>query len=355
MSHPLRIGIIGVAGIAGAHVNNLKKVEGAQVAAIADINPEVLGQRGQEWEIDPDARYTDYTEMLADPAIDAVTICTPNFFHCEPTVKALEAGKHVLVEKPMAMTVAEAERMVDAAKASSAELVTGFQWRFDRKARFLKAQREAGQFGDIHYVRVQAWRRRLIPSWGVFTDKEKQGGGALIDWGVHLIEMAHDIIGKPRPLSCFASEWTSIGNQPPTVEAPWGKWNHENYTVEDASVAMIKMEHNITMVVETSFAAHIPHNIANVSIMGSKGGGTFDPLQLHYDHNGYMLNATPDYIGKGDPFAEKMQHFVEVCRGERENLSTGEDGLAVQRILNGVYASIEAGSAVDLQALGAAH
>jgi len=355
MTHPLRIGIIGISGIAGAHHSNLHKVDGAEVTAIADINVEALDHRGEEWSIDPAARYADYQELLADPAIDAVSICTPNFFHCEPTIAALEAGKHVLVEKPMAMTVAEAERMCAAAAANDRHLVTGFQWRFNPKARFLKAQREAGLFGDIHFVRVQAWRRRLIPSWGVFTDKAKQGGGALIDWGVHLVEMAHDIIGKPRPLSIFASEWTSIGNRPNDALCPWGDWQHENYTVEDASVAMVKLAGNVTMIIETSFVAHLPHNLTNVQIMGSEGGCTFDPLTLSYNHNGYMVNATPEHIGKGDDFAEKMRHFVEVCRGERANESSGEDGLAVQRILNGVYAAIDAGGAVDLQRLGDDH
>jgi len=350
--HPLRIGIIGISGIAGSHVKHLEKIDGAGVTAIADILPEALERRGKEWGIDPAARYLDYREMLADPAVDAAIVCTPNFAHCEPSIAALEAGKHVMVEKPMAMTVAEAERMVAAAKTSGRQLVVGFQMRFSPKARFLKAQREAGVFGDIHYARVQSWRRRQIPSWGVFTDKEKQGGGALIDSGVHLVEMAHDIMGKPRPLSIFASEWTSIGNRPCDVKCPWGVWKHENYTVEDASIAMVKLEGGATMVVESSFAAHIPRNIANVTIVGSEGGGALDPLQLHYDRNGYMLNAEPEYIGEGNPFAEKMRHFAEVCRGERENESSGEDGLAVQRILNGVYAAAEAGGAVNLQELG---
>ncbi len=273
MTTPFRMGFIGVAGIANAHITNLKPIEGVELAAIADINPETLEKIGEQHGIE--GRYTDYLEMLADDAIDAVSVCTPNFLHCKPTIDALEAGKHVIVEKPMAMSVDEAERMCAAAKANGRHLVAGFQWRFSAKAQFLKAQHEAGVFGEIHYVRVQALRRRGIPSWGMFTDKSKQGGGAMIDIGVHMVEMAHYITGKPTPVAAYATEWTSIGNQPCDVQCSWGAWKHDNYTVEDAAVGMVKFDNGMTMMIESCFAAHIKHDVMNVQIMGSKGGGSY--------------------------------------------------------------------------------
>ncbi|MDA3963191.1 MAG: Gfo/Idh/MocA family oxidoreductase [Planctomycetota bacterium] len=344
MTTPFRMGFIGVAGIAKAHMKHAQPIDGVELHAIADISEDALKKVGDEFEIS--GRYTDYKEMLRDETLDSVSVCTPNFLHCQPTIDALEAGKHVIVEKPMAMTVDECERMCAAAKASGKQLVTGFQWRFTEKAQFLRDQVAGGAFGEIHYVRVQALRRRGIPSWGVFTDKSKQGGGAMIDIGVHLVEMAHYICGKPNPVAAYGSQWTSIGNKPCDAQCSWGVWKHDNYTVEDAAVGMVKFDNNMTMMVETSFAAHIKEDVMNVTIMGSKGGGTFNPLEISYDQNGYMLNAAPHFVAKKSDFAEKMRHFIETCRGERSNDSTGEDGLAVQKILNGIYDAIDANAEI---------
>jgi len=347
-----RLGIIGVAGIANAHREHLAKVPHTEVAAIADINPDTLQDVGEQWDLSIDDRYTDYRDMLQRGDLDAISICTPNCFHAEPCIDALHAGKHVLVEKPMALDEAEAEAMVAAAQASPGELVVGLQWRFDPRARFLRAQAEAGAFGEVHHVRVHALRRRLIPSWGLFTDKEKQGGGALIDIGVHLIEMAHFIVGSPQPVTASAQYWTSIGNRPCTVRCPWGAWKHEDYTVEDLLVGFVRFADGSTLSIETSFAAHVEAERFDVQIMGSDGGGSFDPPRVFHDQNGYMLTSEPAFVGKEQPFAEKMRHFVEVCRDDRANEASGHDGLAVQRIIGGLYRSADAGREVELAPAG---
>lgn len=345
---PFRIGFIGAGGISGAHMKDLKPIPGVELVAAADPVEANLQKAKDNYGVA--AHYTDYKKMLKDSSLnlDAVSVCTPNFLHAQPTIDALEAGKHVIVEKPMAMTVKECQKMVAAAKANKRHLVCGFQWRFDPKAQYLANIHKQGGFGDIQYVRIQALRRRGVPSWGVFYDKAKQGGGPLIDIGVHVLEMTHYIIGKPQPVTVSASMWTDIGQKKPTARPPWGDWNWKDLTVEDLAVGMIRFANGVTAVIESSFCAHIEKDVWTVQIMGSKGGGTFEPLQYFTDQHGYMVNSTPSFIGKEAHFAEKMKHFVAVCRGERENDSSGEDGLAVQQILCGLYDSAEAGKEIKV-------
>ena len=142
--------------------------------------------------------------------------------------------------------------------------------------------------------------------------------------------------------------YTDIGARQPEAKSNWGDWNFKDYTVEDLAVGFIRFENGITAVIESSFAAHIKEDMWNLQIMGTQGGGTFNPLEYHSDHNGYMHTSSPSFIGKGNHFEEKMKHFVAVCRGEIENDSSGEDGLAIQRMLCGLYESAEAGKEIQL-------
>ena len=203
MADPFRFAVIGAGGISHAHMRHIQPIDGVEMTAAADVVEDNLTKVQEEFGFKD--VYKDYRDMLKDESIDAVSVCTPNFLHAQPTIDALEAGKHVMVEKPMSMTVKESEDMVAAAKANGKHLVCGFQWRFDVKSRYLSNLQREGAFGDIQYVRIQALRRRGIPSWGVFYDKEKQGGGPMIDIGVHVLEMTHHIIGKPKPVSISAS------------------------------------------------------------------------------------------------------------------------------------------------------
>lgn len=344
MAKPLRIGFIGVSGIANQHMASLKSIEGVELAAAADIKEEAL-QKVQEAHGVQEV-YTDYKKMFKEANLDAISVCTPNFLHKQPTIDALKAGHHVIVEKPMAMNAKECEAMNKAAAASGKHLVVGFQWRFTPQAQFLRRQVQEGVFGDINYVRVQALRRRGIPSWGVFGNKELQGGGGLIDIGVHLLEMAHFIIGGPDPESTVGSTYQYLGNKKPETKTLWGDWDYKSYTVEDLATGYVKFKNGTSLVIESSFATHIKEETNNVQIMGSKGGGNFNPLEIYTDANGYMMDSTPNFIGEDEHWKEKMEHFVGVCRGERENISTGHDGWAVQEILDGIYSSAEKGKEI---------
>lgn len=342
-----KVGFIGAGAIAVHQMSLLKKIEGVEVSAAADIGAKSLDNARQQHSIPH--LYTDYKQMLRERKdLDAISVCTPNGLHAENTIAALEAGKHVLVEKPMAMNAAEGQKMIDAAKKSGKQLIVGFQFRFAPQTKVIRTQIESGQFGKILYVRCQALRRRGIPNWGVFGRKELQGGGPMIDIGVHSLEMAHYMIGSPRPISATGNCFTFLGNKPSNIESQWPNWDHKTYNVEDMAVGMIRFDNGAMLTIEASFVAHVPADVWNVQIMGEKGGAIWDPPQVFKDQDGYMMNMTPGYVGNWDNFQVKLQHFVDVCQGKRANDSSGEHGLMVQKMLDAIYASSEQGREVRI-------
>src|SRR5215207_8938186 len=238
---PFKVGFIGAGGIALTHMHHLKKVEGVELVTAADISGKALDKAKADYSLKD--VYTDYKQMLAKhPELDAVSVCTPNGLHAENSIAALEAGKHVLVEKPMAMNARQAQAMVDASKKAKKNLIVGFQHRFEPKSKVIRDQVNAGAFGKILYVRAQALRRRGIPSWGVFGRKDLQGGGPMIDIGVHIVETAHYMIGSPRPVTATGNHWTFMGNKPSSVASMWPNWDHATYTDEDFAAGMIRFD-----------------------------------------------------------------------------------------------------------------
>lgn len=351
MSKTFKIGFIGAGGIALAHMKYLKPMKDVEVVAAADISQKSLDTAKAEYNIPH--LYTDAQVMLKEQKdLDAVSVCTPNGLHAPNTIAALEAGKHVLVEKPMAMNATEGQAMIDAARRAGKQLIVGFQQRFDPRTALIRRQIAEGHFGKILYVRCQALRRRGIPNWGVFGRKDLQGGGPMIDIGVHVMEMAHFAIGSPRPLTATGNTWTFHGNKPSDVRSVFPGWDWKTYTVEDLAVGMIRLEGGTMLSVESSFVAHIEKDVWNFQVMGEKGGATWDPIQLYKDQDGYMMNITPAFMGRvgwDEIWDVKMKHFVEVCRDGRKNESPGEHGLMVQKMLDGVYASAQKGREVEIE------
>jgi predicted dehydrogenase len=345
---PLRIGIIGCGGIAQTHINYLKKYPGVTVVAGADIKPAALERTKEKHGIEH--LFDNYTSMLKEMAddIDAVTVCTPNGVHHDAAIAAANAGIHVLCEKPMAMNAKQAQEMADAAKKNGVEFVIGFQHRYEPRSKVLRDLIAGGALGKILYVRAQALRRRGIPNWGVFGQKAIQGGGPMIDIGVHILESSHSIIGGPNPISATGNTYTFLGNKESSVISPWAGWDHKTYTVEDMAVGMIRFDTGAMLTIESSFVAHIEEDIFNIQIFGEKGGAIWDGTKIYTDYNNLMIDATPSYIGKWDMWDYKMKHFVDVARGERVNEAPAEAGIAVQKMIDGVYESAAAGHEVKI-------
>jgi predicted dehydrogenase len=345
---PLRVGIIGCGGIAQTHARYLKQMPGVSIVCGADIRPAALEQMRTAHGVE--LLYDDYNTMLKEvgDAVDAISVCTPNGVHAPAALAALNAGKPVLCEKPMAMNAKEAQQMADAAKANGVEFIIGFQHRYEPRSKYVRDLIESGALGKILYVRAQALRRRGIPNWGVFGRKELQGGGPMIDIGVHILETAHSLIGTPNPIAATGNTFTYLGNTQSDVVSQWPKWDYETYTVEDMAVGMIRFDTGTMLTLESSFVAHIKEDVFNIQIMGEKGGVIWGTSETFTDYNNYMLNATPAFIAKWDMWEYKMKHFVEVVRDGRPNEAPAAHGVMVQKMLDGIYAAAAAGKEVTI-------
>ena len=227
-----KIGIIGCGGIAnGKHMPSLKKVPGVEMVAFCDIVLERAEKAAKDFGTADAKVYEDYKELLKDETIDIVHVCTPNRSHSFITVDALDAGKHVMCEKPMAINSAEALKMLEAATRSGKKLSIGYQNRQTPEAQFLKEEAVKGTFGDIYYAKATAIRRRAVPTWGVFLNEEEQGGGPLIDIGTHALDLTLWTMDNYKPKYCVGTAYHKLNNDTRTGNA-WGDWDPDKFTVE---------------------------------------------------------------------------------------------------------------------------
>lgn len=348
MSKAIRVGIIGVGGIArGVHIPGYKKLPGVEIAAVSDL---VL-DRAQEAAKDagPDTRaYADYREMLTAEELDAVSVCTPNAFHKDPTIAALEAGAHVLCEKPIASSVADGEAMIAAANRTGKLLTIGLMTRFAPYAQAIRRFSDDGFLGEVYYARAQYLRRRLIPDWGVFHIHEKSGGGALIDIGVHILDLTMWLMGSPKPVSVSGATYSKFGNRPDLINrkgAPL-KFPPDEFDVDDNAFAHVRFDNGAVLSLEVSWASEIPDNVHTVQLLGDRGGATTSPLALHTQMNGALVDITPKDLSDVRPHDAEIEHFIASVRGERELVVKAEEALEVQRVLEGIYESSRTGQEV---------
>src|SRR5258705_8742865 len=290
----LSIAMVGCGGISEIQLDVLKEFPEVEIVAGVDSRSERLKVMEEKYGVKQ--LYSDWKKMLKEVKPDAVSICTPNGQHAHASIHSSNAGSHVITAKPMAMTPAECEKMIEAAKKAKKKLVCGFQFRFHPSTQFITRARDEGQFGNIMFMKCQALRRRGIPNWGVFGRKELQGGGPMIDIGVHVIEMAHYVMGSPKPVAASGNTWTYLGNKPSDVASMWPNWDHKTYTVEDLAIGQIRFDNGAILHIEASFAAHIEKDVWNFNLMGDKGGANWDPPAVFTDHAGSMVNETPRWI-----------------------------------------------------------
>ncbi len=336
----LRLAFIGSGGIARAQMRIMKGFPDVEIIAAADVNEHALEQAKADHGIP--AVYTDWKEMLRKEKPMAVSVCTPNGLHAEHTIGALRTGAHVLVEKPMAMNAREAAAMTATARRLRRSLIIGFQYRFDSRAQFIRQMAGEERFGRILFVRCQALRRRGIPNWGVFGRKELQGGGPLIDIGVHIMEVAHYCMGSPRPVAASGQTFRYLGDQPCNVACQWPNWDHKTYTVEDLAIGHIRFENGAVMHLEASFAAHC-QDAFTFSLMGEKGGADFEPPLIRTDENGYMVNKTPAFLPQPDGFGRKLRFFVDTVLYGKPTEAPAEAGLMIQKMMDAIYTSAAKG------------
>ncbi len=346
-----RVAFIGCGGISTTQMNIFAKMPDVEVVAGVDIVPARLKAFSEKWGVT--RLYKDWKTMLKEVKPDGVSVCTPNGLHAAPVIDALKAGAHVICEKPMAMNPGECEKMIAAARKAGKKLAIGFQYRYHPNTQFLTRARDDGQFGEIMFMKCQALRRRGIPNWGVFGQKKLQGGGPMIDIGVHVIEMAHYFMGSPKPVAASGNTWTYMGNKPSKVVSMWPNWDYKTYTVEDLAIGQIRFDNGAILQIEASFVAHIEKDMWNFNFMGTKGGGQWDPPMIFTDRSNTMINSSPAFVGNQTSFESmfesKQRNWVDACTRNTPLEAPGEAGLAVQKMLDGIYRSAAAGKEVAIR------
>lgn len=342
----LRIGVIGAGGIAQArHIPAFQQLsEHVTIEAICDVNEEVAKNVAEKFMISK--IYTNYQEMFAE--IDAVVVCTPNKFHAEISIAALEAGIHVLCEKPMAMSAEEGKKMVDAARSSGKVLAIAYHYRFLKDSQAAKKLVIENEIGEPIVARVKALRRRKVPGWGVFTNKDLQGGGTLIDWGCHYLDLSLWLLGNPEPVEVIGTAYNRLSKIPNQVNQ-WGSFDSESFDVDDHVTAYIKFQNGASMLFETSWSANIPKDEEGVSISGLKGGIDLFPLQLNQAKHGMLLNTVADWV-PGEDIADipQAKNFVDSCLGRAELIVKPEQALQVSKIIDAIYKSSETGDSIKM-------
>ncbi len=306
MASKLKAAIIGCGGIAnGKHMPSIKKVSGIEMVAFCDIIEERAVKAAKEYGTKKAVVYTDYKELLKDKAIDAVYVLTPNKDHSYITIAALEAGKHVMCEKPMAKTSAEAKAMVEAAKKAGKLLTIGYQNRQRADAQYLKKAVARGDLGEVYFAKAHAIRRRAVPTWGVFLDEEKQGGGPLIDIGTHALDITLWTMDNYKPKSVMGSAYKKLNGNGDCGNA-WGPWDPEKFTVEDSAFGFIQMEDGATIILESSWALNtLDADEAKTTLCGTKAGADMkDGLRINGDDLGHLYTKTPALESGGAAYYE---------------------------------------------------
>ncbi|MBW3624534.1 MAG: Gfo/Idh/MocA family oxidoreductase [Armatimonadetes bacterium] len=334
----VKVAVIGV-GIGHAHLNGYSKCKDAEIAAVCDVDEARAHKVASEFGVKE--IYTDYHELLRRDDIQGISVCLPNFLHAPIAIDCFNAKKAVLCEKPLATTVAEGERMVQAAKENGCLFMMGFNNRFRGDTQVLKKFIEAGELGDIYYAKTGWLRRAGIPGMGGwFTTKEKSGGGPLIDLGVHVLDMTLYLMGNPKPVSAMGSAYAKFG--PGRAEA-MGKV----YDVEDLASGFVKFDNGATVFVEASWESFTERERIYSELFGTKGGATLDPFRIFKREQGVLVDLTPEYP-RVSGHERETWHFVECIREKKTPLATGEHGLDILKILDAIYRSAETGDEVKI-------
>ena len=299
----IRIGIIGCGGIAnGKHMPGLRSIENVEMVAFCDIIEEKAQQAAKDYGTEDAKVYTDYKKLLEDKTIDVVHVCTPNRSHSFITVDALEAGKHVMCEKPMAINSEEAKKMLDAAERTGKKLCIGYQNRYRPEMLYLKKEAEDGTFGDIYYSEAIAIRRRAVPTWGVFINEYEQGGGPLIDIGTHSLDLTLWITNNYKPKYCVGTSYHKLNGLAPELQGnTWGPWDSSKYTAEDSAFGFVVMENGATILVKSSWALNYEPSLeASTLICGTLAGADFaNGLQINGVRNGRQYIMKPNFGAGG--------------------------------------------------------
>lgn len=353
------LGIIGAGSIGRVHAEAARR-NGLRVAGAWDFHRD----RADALVAAHGGRATDSLEELLGLAdIDAVAIAVPNSAHIGCATRAFGAGKHVLLEKPMALSVAECDRILEARDEAGRVLQLGFVCRGSPTSRLAKRLIDAGRLGEIYHAKCSIYRRRGIPGLGGwFTTQAISGGGPLIDLGVHLIDLGRWLCGSPEALRASGATYGTFGHPiekyrfvemwagPPKIDGV--------FDVEDHATALVRFDGGLTVELNVTWAMNQPESALpeGIRLFGDQGGVAFrvfeKDLVLATEEEGRIVDVTPKF-GPEDPLASAWDEQYRQFRGAIADgvgpHATGEDGRAVQAIVEAIARSSEEGREVEVR------
>ena len=334
----LKIGLLDCGDIAWYHLRQIQAHEEVVLGAVYNRGRERLERLGSAAGLRKDRLFTDVDQMFDEAGLDAVVNCLPNALHSPVSVAALDAGLHVLCEKPMATSFAEAEAMVDAAQRNNRKLLIGLSRRFKGESMSAKRLVESGVLGDVYYSKAGWMRRNGIPGWGSwFTRRELAGAGPIYDIGVHALDLTCWLGGTFDVDQVLASSYARFGPK----QRGYGDWGTVNesgyYDVEDLASALIKMRNGSSVAFEVSWAAHVPSSEFSVMVLGEEAGLDMSKMMLHSTDG--SEKDTPVEFEATDSYWEEMGHFIDCIVNGVEPLTKPDEMLGLQKMLDMILMS----------------
>lgn len=331
----IRIGLIGVGAAAQInHIPALKKTEGLELTALCDRDPEKAARVAQKFGIE--RAFDRLDDLLELDDIDAVDVCSPNYLHAPMAIAALEAGKHVLCERPLARNADEAAAMLKAAKKADRQLLCAVQHRFRADAQLLKKFVEKGDLGDIFFAKAGWLRQRTewdSDEWR--RQKRESGGGVVLDLGFQMLDLSLWALGNPRVTAVSGSVHRLRKGE-----------------VEDSATALLRLESGATLTLELTWGLLMEKDFAYLNLFGSGGAALLNPFRVHKAMHGSLVNVTPTLETARNQYKQaieaQMAHFSEALRRGTKAMGAAEEILPVMELLDAVYRSADQGKEVRL-------
>ena len=349
----VRIGIIGIGEIGTTkHLTQLcRHTDEVEIAALCDIIPERCEKAIKDFGLNAKI-YTDYKEICTDETLDVIHVCTPNPLHKEMSILAMENGKHVYCEKPLALTWADAQEMREVEKKTGKKLACGTQWRYNTATMEMKRMFDAGEFGDVYYIRSSQLRPRRLPAYGVYTNKALNGGGVLLDGGPHSIDLPMWLTSNYEVATVRGVTFDKMKNFPEGNDL--GPWDPNNFDVEDTAMAMITMKNGMMIYVETAWASNMLQEAPGIiaSIAGNKAGadmvgpGFEEAVRVTKIVDGKLTTETKIPEQKYNMWEYDMDRWVEAVTTGSEPAVNSYQAAVVTRVIEAVYESAATGKTI---------
>ena len=351
MKDRIRVAIIGAGWAGQTTAKFYRRLPWVDIVGWADIVPGKAAAAAAEFGVGSEAVYLDFREMLDKVEVDAVSVCSFNNGHREPTIAALERNKYVHLEKPMAATLDDAQAIMRAADKSKGELMVGFQPFFSSEHKAAREIVNAGTLGDIYYAEAVAHRRWGMPG-GNFVKKATAGAGSLVDIGVYAIHAALTLLGDVSPVTVSAFAGSPLAKRYPRVNHGFGgSWTSDQVEVEEFAAGLVRFSNGSILVVKSAWNSNID-SMGRSFFLGTKGGLALDPLELYVNQQIGDLNMTsvPKNVRPTEDWPEKIKVFAECVRDGTPSPIDRRPVFLVNVLMDGMLRSAEAGREVEVTA-----